>query len=55
MEIISYVQTGALAHEDKMGNLETIPIGDAQRMSAGTGVLHFESNVADVETHFFQV
>jgi len=29
MEIISYVLSGELAHQDSMGNIETIPPGDA--------------------------
>ena len=32
MEIISYVLSGALAHQDSMGNQTTIPPGDVQRI-----------------------
>jgi redox-sensitive bicupin YhaK (pirin superfamily) len=55
MEIITYVRTGAITHEDSMGNRGRTAAGDVQVMSAGTGVRHSEFNLEDETTTLFQI
>ena len=55
MEIITYVRTGAITHEDSMGNKGRTGAGDVQVMSAGSGVRHAEFNVEDEPTTLFQI
>ena len=44
MEIVTWVLRGSLVHQDSTGNSGVIYPGLAQRMSAGTGILHSEKN-----------
>ena len=55
MEIITYVRTGAITHEDSMGNRGRTGAGDVQVMSAGTGVRHAEFNLENETTTLFQI
>lgn len=50
MEIVTYVLEGALRHKDSTGGAGLIRAGEAQRMTAGTGVAHSEFNASEEET-----
>lgn len=56
MEILTYVLSGRVAHQDSMGNQTEVKAGEFQIMSAGTGVYHSEINPDDKETlHLYQI
>ncbi len=64
MEIVTWVLQGSLVHQDSEGHRGILYPGLAQRMSAGTGILHSEKNdswragggpVHDEPVHFVQM
>jgi redox-sensitive bicupin YhaK (pirin superfamily) len=56
MEIITYVVSGTIAHEDSLGNRSFIQKGEFQRMTAGKGILHSEFNPSHTEpTRILQI
>ena len=56
MEILTWVISGALTHQDSLGNTDTLRANQAQIMSAGTGITHREWNDAPEEpVHLLQI
>lgn len=55
MEIVTYVRSGAITHQDSLGNKGRTEAGDVQVMSAGTGVRHAEYNLEGETTTLFQI
>lgn len=56
IEILTYVLDGSLEHRDSLGNAGQIRAGELQRMSAGTGIRHSETNPStDRPVHLYQI
>ena len=55
MEIVSIILSGAITHEDSLGNGERIKAGEVQVMSAGTGIRHSEYNLESEDLHLYQI
>ena len=55
MEIISFVRTGSITHQDSAGHKGVTPAGEVQVMSAGTGISHSEYNLTKDPLTFYQI
>lgn len=56
MEILTYVLEGELAHEDSLGSRGLLRAGELQRMTAGSGISHSESNPSPTQAvHLYQI
>ena len=55
MEIVTVMLDGELTHRDSMGNERVLSKGEVQHMSAGTGIVHSEMNLAEKTSHSYQI
>lgn len=55
MEIISFIRSGAITHQDSTGNKGMTKAGEVQVMSAGTGIMHSEYNRTKDPLIFYQI
>lgn len=55
MEIITYVRSGEISHEDNAGNKGKTKSGEVQVMSAGSGIVHSEYNHAKEPITLYQI
>lgn len=55
MEIISILRTGAITHQDNVGNKGVTKAGEVQVMSAGSGISHSEYNLTKQPLTLFQI
>ena len=55
MEIISFIRSGEISHQDDAGNTGITRAGEVQVMSAGKGVVHSEYNLSEEPLTLFQI
>ncbi|WP_299822256.1 pirin family protein [uncultured Pontibacter sp.] len=55
MEVVTVVLDGEATHRDNLGNEIKLKAGDAQRISAGTGISSSLINDGDDDAHFLQI
>ena len=55
LEIVTWVVSGALEHEDSAGHRQVLQPGCVQRLSAGAGVAHSERAAGSEPVHYVQM